>query len=41
MRVLIVLQKSDEEADWVRLTTEQFLKGYAESDAVYDELPIG
>jgi hypothetical protein len=25
--------------DWALLTAEQFLKGYAPSDAIYDDLP--
>ncbi len=28
-----------EEQAWQRLVTEQFFKGYAESDSIYDELP--
>jgi hypothetical protein len=39
VRVVILWQRSDDEADWQRLTAEQFLEGYAESDAIYDELP--
>lgn len=30
-----------EDQDWAQLTAEQFLKGYASSDAIYDELPTG
>jgi hypothetical protein len=41
LRVLILFAKSDEDADWQRLTAEQFLKGYPESDAIYDERPSG
>jgi hypothetical protein len=41
LRVLLVVDDSDEERDWVRMATEEFFKGYAESDAIYDELPGG
>jgi hypothetical protein len=41
VRVLILVQETTEEEDWRRLTYEQFLKGYAEEDAIYDELPAG
>jgi hypothetical protein len=27
----------DEEADWQRLTVEQFFQGYCEGDAIYDD----
>lgn len=30
-----------EDQDWSHLTAGQFLKGYAESDAIYDELSTG
>lgn len=29
---------ADESADWRRLTAEEFLKGYAEGDSIYDRL---
>lgn len=38
VRVLLLLPDSTEDADWARLTSEQFLKGYADSDAIYDQL---
>lgn len=38
VRVLVLLPDSSEDADWNRLATEQFLKGYADSDAIYDQL---
>lgn len=38
VRVLVFLPDSSEDADWKRLATEQFLKGYADSDAIYDQL---
>ena len=37
VRVILLLEIS-EDADWNRLTAEEFLKGYAEGDAVYDKL---
>ncbi len=38
VRVIILLPESDdsEDADWERLTAEQFLAGYDEADSVYD-----
>ncbi len=27
----------DADADWRRLTAEQFLRGYSDSDAIYDD----
>jgi hypothetical protein len=38
IRVLLLIPESGEDQGWVHLTAEQFLKGYAESDAIYDEL---
>ncbi len=38
VRVLVLLPDSSDDADWERLTAEQFLKGYADSDAIYDQL---
>ena len=38
VKVLVLLPDSSEDADWARLTAEQFLKGYADSDAIYDQL---
>lgn len=32
---------TQEDEVWERLSAEEFLKGYAESDAIYDELPVG
>ena len=39
VRVILVVQTEDE--DWDRLAAEEFLKGYADGDAIYDELPAG
>jgi hypothetical protein len=41
LRVLLLVDDSEDERDWVRMATEEFLKGYAESDAIYDELHGG
>jgi hypothetical protein len=41
-RVVIVLTDSEnEEHEWNHMAAAEFLKGYAESDAVYDDLPTG
>ena len=31
-------ESESEEQDWQRLVTEQFFKGYADSDSIYDRL---
>jgi len=39
--VVILLSELTETEDnevWARLTTEQFLTGYSEADAIYDEV---
>ena len=41
IRVVLLVPESADDRDWPRLTAEQFLKGYAESDAIYDELSAG
>lgn len=41
MRVLLLIPEGGEAQEWERLAAEQFLQGYAESDAVYDDLPAG
>jgi len=40
IRVIVLLEDEamQEEQDFKRLTAEQFLKGYAESDAIYDDM---
>ncbi len=35
---VILLVGDGEEEDWKRLTTDQFLKGYSDSDTIYDKL---
>jgi hypothetical protein len=41
VQVVIVSSDSDEDADWRRLAAEEFLKGYAPGDDIYDQLPDG
>jgi len=33
-----LIPEPGEDQEWTRLTTEQFLKGYTNGDAIYDEL---
>ena len=37
VRVVVAVPEDDEDADWQRLTTEQFFRGYADSDSIYDD----
>lgn len=38
VRVILLFPSDDtEDADWSRLTAEQFLNGYAPGDAIYDK----
>lgn len=38
VRVILLFPSDDtEDRDWSRLTAEQFLKGYAAGDAIYDK----
>ena len=37
VRVLLILP-APEEQEWAALTRDQFLKGYADGDAIYDQL---
>ena len=39
VRVILLVSDADEDGAWARLTAEQFLTGYADGDAIYDELP--
>lgn len=41
VRVILLIPVSGEDQAWAQLTAEQFLKGYAEGDAIYDELSAG
>jgi hypothetical protein len=40
VRVILVVSDDEGEAQtWSQLTAEQFVKGYDETDAIYDHLP--
>jgi hypothetical protein len=41
VRVILLVPESEEDEQWARSTADQFLKGYAEGDSIYDELPAG
>jgi hypothetical protein len=41
VRVVVLVPGTDEETAWADLTAEQFLRGYADSDAIYDQLSEG
>jgi hypothetical protein len=41
IRIVLMTGAGDEEADWRRLAAQEFLQGYSEGDAIYDELPEG
>lgn len=41
LRVIVLVQESSEDADWARLTAEQFAKDDYPGDAVHDELSQG
>ncbi|HUT33450.1 MAG TPA: hypothetical protein VNE39_08235 [Planctomycetota bacterium] len=36
-KVILVLGEPDEDGDWRLLTYQQFLRSYADEDAIYDE----
>lgn len=38
VRVVLLVPDTAEDRSWAALTTEQFLRGYSDGDAVYDEL---
>ena len=38
VRVVLVIGESPEDQAWQKLTADRFLAGYAESDAIYDNL---
>ncbi len=41
LRVIVLVAEAtddEEERAWIRFGNEEFLKGYAESDAIYDDL---
>ena len=39
VHVVLVMSESGEDQEWSQLSAEQFLKSYADSDAIYDALP--
>jgi hypothetical protein len=39
LHVILVAGDSVDNQDWAALSTDQFFKGYADSDAIYDDLP--
>ena len=41
VRVILLVPELGEDQAWSHLTAEQFVKGYADGDAIYDELPAG
>ena len=41
LRILVLLPDSDEDQEWEQLAASQFGQGYADSDAIYDQLPGG
>lgn len=38
VRVLILIPETDADEEWEPLTAEDFGQGYAETDAIYDQL---
>jgi hypothetical protein len=40
IRVIVLMPDTTDDMDWSRLTMDQFLSGYSESDAIYDNLPV-
>jgi hypothetical protein len=41
VQVIVLIPEAPEDREWAHLTTERFLAGYAEGDAIYDHLPAG
>lgn len=41
VRVVVLVPDRSEDRQWAELTTEQFLQGYSDGDAIYDDLSIG
>jgi hypothetical protein len=41
VHVVLLVPESGEDRDWNQLTADQFMKDYADSDAIYDDLPSG
>ena len=38
VRVLLLFAEQDTDLEWEQLTAEEFGQGYAETDAIYDQL---
>lgn len=36
VRVIVLLDETEEDNDFSEITTEEFLKGYVDSDSIYD-----
>jgi hypothetical protein len=41
VRVVLFVPDAVEDQSWATMTAEQFLSGYSDSDAIYDQLPTG
>jgi hypothetical protein len=41
VRVLILVPEDEMDQDWERLAAEAFGRGYADTDAIYDQLSAG
>ncbi len=41
VRVLILLPENDGDREWEQSAAEEFGRGYAETDAIYDQLSTG
>jgi hypothetical protein len=41
VQVIVLIPESPGDREWAHLTTEEFLAGYGEGDAIYDKLPAG
>jgi hypothetical protein len=41
VRVLILLPDDDDDREWERRAAEEFGRGYADTDAIYDQLSTG
>jgi hypothetical protein len=41
LRVLLLVAEDAEADEWESLAAQEFLQGFSESDAIYDEVPAG
>jgi hypothetical protein len=41
VRVLVLLAENDSNQEWEQPTAEEFGQGYADTDAIYDQLSAG